>query len=194
MEYATNSFPVVFVPYILIHRQQRPFPLKGNFYANIFIHFEPTGEHLADGSWEGYDDDFYPPYILDESPELEHWEKRNPSGWKKNAPAAAAVSRPEGHTAAAVGDIEVLKELAKENKRALHAKDENGWQPLHEAVRAGHLDAVELLVEHGADINSVTNKGMGVSPYYIAMRSLSEDHPVTEYLQSLGARNVGPEL
>ena len=21
----------------------RPFPLKGNFYANIFIHFEPVG-------------------------------------------------------------------------------------------------------------------------------------------------------
>lgn len=168
--------------------------MKGNFYANIFIHFEPTGQHLADGSWDEGDDDFFPPYLAHDSPELDNWERRNPSGWKKHSPSAASVSRPEGHQAAAWGDVEVLKELAVENKRALHAKDENGWQPIHEAVRAGHLDAVELLVQHGADVNAVTNEGYGVSPYYIAVRNLSEDHPVTEYLHSLGAINVGPEL
>lgn len=28
-----------------------------------------------------------------------------------------------------------------------------GYQPLHSAIHAGHLDAVELLIKHGADIN-----------------------------------------
>jgi hypothetical protein len=59
----------------------RPFPLKGNFYANIFIHFEPTGEHLYDGEWDDVDD-FYPPYVLPDSPEMKNWERKNPTGWK----------------------------------------------------------------------------------------------------------------
>jgi hypothetical protein len=59
----------------------RPFPLKGNFYANIFIHFEPTGEHLNDGEWDNVDD-FYPPYVLPDSAEMKNWERKNPTGWK----------------------------------------------------------------------------------------------------------------
>jgi hypothetical protein len=172
---------------------QRPFALKGRFYANIFIHFEPTGEHLYDGEWDNIDD-FYPPYILPDSPEMAHWGRSNPGGWKKNSPSMAAVDRPDGHIAAGLGDIEALKELAVENKRALHAKDKNGWQPIHEAVRGGHVEAVELLVKHGADINAVTNEGKGVSPYNIALRSLSAEHPISKYLVELGAVNVGPEL
>eukprot|EP00934_Nitzschia_sp_Nitz4_P009460 Nitzschia sp. Nitz4//scaffold43_size134323//70752//72216//NITZ4_003303-RA/size134323-processed-gene-0.52-mRNA-1//-1//CDS//3329551960//9450//frame0 len=167
----------------------RPFPLKGNYYANIFIHFEPTGE-LLDGGWVDLDD-FYPPYILPGSPEQANWKRRNPGGWKHGAPTSA---QSEGHAAAAAGDVEALEELAAEDKRVLHMKDGNGWQPIHEAIRAGHLDAVKLLVEHGADINAVTNEGMGVSPYNIAVTSHSIKHPVAEYLASLGAVDVGPDL
>lgn len=173
----------------------RPFALKGNYYANIFIHFEPTGEHLYDHKVdEGADDNFFPPYILEDSPEQQNWARRNPAGWKKHAPSAAAVGRPEGHVAAAYGDVERLAELAAENHRALHAKDENGWQPIHESVRGGHKKAVELLVKHGADVNAVTNHGAGVSPYNIAVRRWGEDHELSRYLLSLGAVNVGPEL
>jgi prolyl 4-hydroxylase len=114
--------------------------------------------------------------------------------FQKNSPSAASIGRPESHTAAAIGDIESLKELVVKDRRALLAKDHNGWQPIHEAVRGGHIDAVELLVKHGADINSVTNHGNGVSPYNIALHSLSADHPVAQYLSGLGAVDVGPEL
>lgn len=171
----------------------RPFALKGRFYANIFIHFEPTGEHIYDGEWEELDD-FFPPYIVPDSPERDNWARRNPGGWRKHSPSSAQVTKPEGHAAAAAGDIDTLTELAIENKRSLHARDKNGWQPLHEAVRAGHIDAVRLLVEHGADINAVTNGGSGVSPYHIALASHSSSHPVAEFLEALGAVNVGPEL
>lgn len=148
---------------------------------------------MYDGAWENVDD-FYPPYILSDSPELRNWERRNPAGWKKHSPSAAQVAKAEGHAAAALGDIEVLKELAVGNKRALHAKDGNGWQPIHEAVRGGHVDAVRLLVEHGADVNAVTNGGAGVSPYHIALRSFDASHPVAELLAELGAVDIGPEL
>jgi ankyrin repeat protein len=56
------------------------------------------------------------------------------------------------------------------------------------------MEAVELLVKHGADINAVTNNGEGASPYHIALHSLSADHPVAQYLLELGAVDVGPEL
>ena len=58
---------------------------------------------------------------------MSNWERRNPTGWKKNSPSMAAVQREEGHVAASLGDLESLKEIATENKRALHAKDKNGW-------------------------------------------------------------------
>ena len=173
----------------------RPFPMKGRFYANIFIHFEPTGEHLYD---DGHDDldDFYPPYLMPNSPWLDAWSRQNPSGWKKTSPAAAAVTHPlKGHAAAAAGDVDALENLALNDMKALYQKDSNGWTPLHEAARAGHLPVVQLLVEkHKADINFVTNDGKGSSPYFIATQSHSPDHPVSQYFKSLGAIYQGPEL
>jgi len=169
----------------------RPFSLKGRFYANLFIHFHPTGEYL-DGGWQPLND-FLPPYIIPNSPVQEHWIRQNPSGWKKDWPSAAAVGKLPGHAAADEGDVAALEELAAENERALHVRDENGWQPLHEAVRNGHIDAVRLLVEHGADINAVTNGEYGVSPYNIAIDLLPPNHPVTKFLESLGALNIGPD-
>jgi hypothetical protein len=172
----------------------RPFALKGNFYANVFVHFEPTGEHLHHNGFDDVDD-FYPPYLLLDSPEIDHWARRNPSGWRKHSPSAAGLARPKGHSAAALGDVDSLKRLAREDKNALHTKDKNGWQPIHEAARAGNLKVVKLLVEkHGADVNSVTNFGEGSSVYNIAAQSFSPDHPVAIYLKSKGAKNIGPEL
>jgi hypothetical protein len=143
---------------------------------------------LCDEDWEETDE-IHPPYILPNSPEIANWERRNPAGWKKQSPSAA------GHAAAAHGDVESLKELAAENKGALHLKDNNGWQPLHEATRGGHLNAVKFLVEQKADVNAVTNFGKGgVSPYYIALKNHGSDHPVTQFLSSVGAKLVGPEL
>jgi prolyl 4-hydroxylase len=170
----------------------RPFAMKGRFYANIFVHFEPTGEHLNDDGWEDIDD-FYPPYVLPNTPWLDTWARMNPSGWRKASPSAAAVSQPKGHTAAAAGDIETLQKLAFDDKRALHARDSNGWQPLHEAARAGNLEVVKMLAgEHNADINAVTNDGKGSSPYYIVIQAHSPSHPVAQYLHSLGALYKGP--
>lgn len=97
------------------------------------------------------------------------------------------------HVAAAAGDLSRLSEIAAENHRALHRKDNNGWQPIHEAARGGHKDAVEMLVGYGADINARTHHGTGATTLNIALTYLSKDHPVVEYLIERGAVNIGPD-
>ena len=173
----------------------RPFALKGKYFANIFIHFEITGRKLgvtSDAYLEELDD-FLPPYLIPGSPWVEEWTRRNPQGWKKKSPSAPLqqVHSPEGHHAAATGDLERLEAIARKNRRALHQTDQNGWTPLHEAVRGGHKDVVEMLIENGADKDARTGrKGTGGSPLNLALAHHSENHLVTKYLMSIGARDI----
>jgi hypothetical protein len=63
----------------------RPFPLKGRYVANIFIHFEPSGRPVGRKNDATYFDtvDFsLPPYLIRGSPEQSNWESENPNGWK----------------------------------------------------------------------------------------------------------------
>lgn len=104
------------------------------------------------------------------------------------------VAVPEGHAAAQRGDVDRLAKIAMENDELLHKPDQNGWRPIHEASRGGHVDAVELLLAHGADINARTHEGKGSTPLHVAVSALSEKHPVSQFLISQGALNLGPEL
>ena len=176
----------------------RPFPLKGRFYANTFIHFEPTGRPLH---YENYDyveemDDFLPPYIMPDSAWVPEWTRRNPTGWHQASPSAAHVDTFPAFAAAAQNDVDALKQVAAEDKRSLLAKDRNGWQPIHEAARGGHVEAMEYLIQNGADVNARTHKGSGVSPLRITLNAHNKnaDHPAVRYLMSLGAMDIGPEL
>lgn len=173
----------------------RPFPLKGRFYANIFIHFEPTGRPLGDKTDDYLDtlDDFYPPYLLPNSPEMANWKSRNPQGWRKPAPNAPLqqVVSPEGHVAAAMGDYDGIAKLLQKDRKLGHASDNLGWQPIHEAVRGGHKDIVELLINNGADMNARTGPdGKGSSVLNLALLHLPSDHELTNYLRRIGAKNI----
>lgn len=57
-------------------------------------------------------------------------------------------------------------------------KDNAGWTPIHEAANHGFLDIVELLLEHGADINS--KGGGGYTP--LASAADGGNFVVMEYL------------
>lgn len=178
----------------LIHG--RPFPLKGKYFANIFIHFEPSGRKIGDTSNAYLDelDGFYPPYILPDSPEIANWAQHNPQGWNKPSPSAPIqqANAPEGHFAAAMGDVERLEELARTNKKLLNSPDANGWRPIHEAVRAGHTEVVELLINNGVDHNARTgHANNGSSPLNLALAHHEPNHPVIEYLLSIGALDIG---
>ena len=54
----------------------------------------------------------------------------------------------------------IIKTHSKENLNELvNGKDENGFSPLHVALRYGNYNAVQTLLENGADINYSTNDG-----------------------------------
>lgn len=189
----------------------RPFPMKGNYYANIFIHFEPTGHSLrhnakfeggvdvdeqyresvsrGQGGHENFHDGL-PSYIKVGSDEEIRWRRSHPS------PQKAYTGQTEAHSAAAMGDLESLIKIIEKKKDMVHKKDVNGWTPIHEAARGGHVEVVRTLVERGADVNQVTGltgEG-GQSVLHLAIEHHGEDHPLVDYLMSLGAMSVGPEL
>jgi hypothetical protein len=177
----------------LIHA--RPFPLKGKYMANIFIHFEPTGRPKGDTSNKFLDelDGFLPPYLLPNSPWAKDWAQKNPTGWTKPSPSAAHVDTPEIHYAALNGDIDKIADLYNEDNNVVNAIDRNGWTPIHEAARAGQIDVVKLLLDYGVDKNVRTHQGIGVSPLAVAVNSLGEEHEVSRYLKSIGAMKLFPK-
>ena len=91
------------------------------------------------------------------------------------------------------GHVELLDQEIKKKKAVVNAKDENGWTPLHEGARGGHLEVVKLLVENGADLSART-AGDGGTALWWAKQEYDENHPVVKFLEEIGALDVGPEL
>ncbi len=60
------------------------------------------------------------------------------------------------HTAASSGDLEALIIIASRNLEDVKRKDQNGWTPLHEAARGGHIDVAAWLLERGLDMVRVS--------------------------------------
>lgn len=183
--------------------------------ANVFIHFEPTGHSLRhDAAMEAdtkdvnakyrdalargiggheSDNNGLPPYIKAGTPEETHWRKTHPSGSESiKKTSKFTTGSTDAHEAAKNGQIEELHEHIKRQKDVVHAKDENGWTPLHEGARGGHEDVIKLLVENGANVNETTSNGASV--LWWAKQTHGEDHPVVQLLEELGAMMVGPEL
>jgi prolyl 4-hydroxylase len=195
----------------------RPFPLKGRYYANIFIHYEPVGHTLrhnqnlerdARDVQEKYRDAVsrgvgghevdqgnsgLPIYIIPGTPEEVNWRRNHPSGARSKQRSFSTGSTIVHH-AAQVGDLETIRKAVQNDKNVVKLTDANGWTPLHESARAGHKEIVKFLLEAGADINAKTHGGSGGSVMWWAKRELGEDHEMVSYLESLGAIDVGPEL
>jgi hypothetical protein len=183
---------VLYESHSLIHG--RPFPLKGKYFANIFIHFQPTGKVLREQNAPivtGKGEDNVPIYILPHSPQETKWLKEHPPQRSirnvKESPAAAEAPLSDVSAAAATGDIVSMTHFVANQRHMLHMKDSNGWQPIHEAARGGHLDIVQLLVEHGADVNERTHFGEGQSVLELVLDTHGYDHPLIDYLEGIGA-------
>ena len=111
----------------------RPFPLKGRFYANIFVHFEPTGHSLrhnarvesggdvaekyrravekGTGGHEA-DHDGLPSYIKVGSLEEKKWRREHEGHRREKKPRSFATgSTSIAHEAAKEGDAEQLKDI-----------------------------------------------------------------------------------
>lgn len=203
---------VLYESHSVIHG--RPFALKGRYFANLFVHFEPVGHTLRHHNHEtdagedvnqkyrdalerglgGHENeqDGLPSYILAGTPEEDHWRRSHPNN-KRSRKKSFTTGSTVAHLAAQGGDVDALKHEIKKKKDLVNAKDKNGWQPLHEGARGGHLDVVKYLVENGADVNATTGSDGGTALYYARQR-LDENHPVISFLESLGALETGPDL
>jgi len=196
----------------------RPFAMKGRYFANVFIHFEPDPND-RDGN--------LPDYIVEGSVEAVKWHRANDEvdddhegeddeegKDKKNRDRQHPI-----HNAAGDGDLETVIELIETpivddddeidmhdkeekegeeeeeedhiNEHLLDIADRNGWTPIHEAVRSGHLHVLEYLVGQGADYDKRTNQGYGPSALFIARDVHGDEHPVVEFLEELDAIEIG---
>ena len=191
----------------------RPFPMKGRFYANVFIHFEPIGHTLrhdakmaggvggdvnkkyeeavkrGQGGHENHQDEL-PSYIKPGTVEETKWRTQHPFGDEE------FTGQTEAHSAAREGDVDYILDIIGRKKDMVHTKDANGWAPIHEATRSGHLAIVRTLVEKGGvDVNMLTGLiDEGESALHMAIETHGEDHPLVDYLNSIGALMIGPDL
>mmetsp|Transcript_43931 Transcript_43931/g.51462 ORF Transcript_43931/g.51462 Transcript_43931/m.51462 type:complete len:212 (-) Transcript_43931:430-1065(-) len=205
---------VLYESHSIIHG--RPFPLKGRSYANIFIHFEPTGHsnrHLAtregdnrpmeqfeearkkrqEMKKENFKKDDLPVYIVRGSEEEERWKQSHHGRKRQKDTGTLASGSTAAHRAAANSDLETLKEIVADNPGIIQIRDENGWQPIHEAARSGLVSIVDFLVSKGADVNSRTNDGKGATPLWWAKQTFSSNHQIVKRLLDFGAKEIPPE-
>jgi ankyrin repeat protein len=70
--------------------------------------------------------------------------------------------------AAAVGQVDRLRELLDADRSLANAWAGDGFQPLGLASFFGHLDAARLLVERGAEVNSASRNDFKVMPLHSA--------------------------
>lgn len=199
----------------------RPFPMKGRYYANIFIHFEPTGhslrhheEHFEDGKdvHEKYkeavarraggheaDHEGLPDYIKLGTEEEKRWHQRHPDNKRSAKMKSFTTGSSSAHQAAQNGDIAELRDIVNKSGvnvgKIVNARDSNGWTPLHEGARGGHKEVVELLVQKGANINERTGEDEnGGTALWYAIDTHGKKHPVVKFLKKIGALSIGPEL
>ena len=128
------------------------------------------------------------------------------------------------HHAAAIGDSSYIQsqvdlvDLAStpseivRSSQAFRQADRNGWQPLHEAGRAGHLHVLKLLLEVDnidnepnnegrtwrrragklkINVNARTNNNRGFTVLKIVEDNHGEDHICARLLREVGAVSLG---
>jgi len=169
---------VLYESHSIIHG--RPFPLKGKYYANAFIHFKP------DPSMKHKDGSILPPYLMKRSDEARRW-KREFRRRILRKMAKAETRKEENrlhkvHLAARNDDLIRLKKICEADEGMLHHEDRNGWQPIHEAARAGNVEILHYIIEQGGDVSHHANQGDGPSPLKVAKNNLSKGHPAIDLL------------
>lgn len=73
--------------------------------------------------------------------------------------ADSEISGTPVHVAAANGNIVLLEMFTAQNENYLHITNRCGRTPLHRAANNGRMEAVEYLVNKGADVNARDNNG-----------------------------------
>jgi prolyl 4-hydroxylase len=166
--------------------------MRGRFFANIFVHFEPLGTprkpHDDFSSPVVYDaealesmDAGLPPYVIPGTPWEDEWHSSFPDGWK--------LLHNDVSDGASKNDLRLVDNLYIKDPQSIHSVDTNGWSPLHEAARAGSVDVAKYLFERDVDINLKTGHGVGDSALDLARQYHGEDSEIFKFLFGVGAES-----
>ena len=79
------------------------------------------------------------------------------------------------HEAAAAGVVSRLEQLIAADPAAVNAWSPDGFQPLGLAAFFGHPAAVDLLLAHGAEVNTVARHPFGVNALHAALAGPAPD-------------------
>lgn len=99
------------------------------------------------------------------------------------------------HLAAYLGQNHLLKRYLYLKPHYATTRDDNGWQPVHEAGREAKLETLAMLVEeYKADINARTGLiNDGATPLYMVYQKGYDDaSQVVQYIKSRGGISVAP--
>jgi ankyrin repeat protein len=137
-----------------------------------------------------------PQYILRGSEEEENWRLQNPGGYRlqgDNNPSTTGST--EAHVAAMHNDVTELRRLLHEQMHLAESRDTNGWTALHEAARGGHAEAIQVLLDAGADINARTRGRDGLTGGSVLYWAIEHgaNPKVLRLLLDNGAKNFHPE-
>lgn len=87
--------------------------------------------------------------------------------------------------ASATGSIGRMRELLGKHPSRARAWDARGWMALHMAAFGGSAPALELLLQHGADVHARTNTSFRLTPLLAAM--LNGQYATAKLLLERGA-------
>ena len=101
---------------------------------------------------------------------------------------------PTLYEAAALGDAVRVRGQARAEPTALGVRSPDGWPPLHLAAYFGHGDAVDALIEAGADVRAFSNNHEGNTALHAALAGRQAMRIVSRLLTSgadVNARAAG---
>ena len=111
----------------------------------------------------------------------------------------------DAHIASREGNLDGLKSLLKHSPNnkddkniIFFQRDDNGWMPIHEAARQGHVHIVQFLLQNGVNVNEYTSiledgKGfVGGTPLHWALTEVGADHPIVTFLKQNWGLDIEP--
>lgn len=159
----------------------RPFPLRGKFFANIFVHFEPSQAPIDAPTQNDEEDSDLPPYLIPGSVWESEWHKMFMEGRQRNNDNVFALIEQ--------GDITALRKLAKKKPSLMYKHDgtDAEWAPIHEASRQGNLEIVKFLIEErNVNVNQPCKVTLSKTPLAVAHTFVGAESEVSKYLKSMG--------
>ncbi len=72
--------------------------------------------------------------------------------------------------AAAIGNLDRVKEHLSIDPRLLNSVSHDGWTPLHLSAFFGQTEVVEYLATIGADLHATSKNGLGIMPIHSALK------------------------